>query len=454
MNADLLRDPVAAWSPFEPTAATPWNKRLAAHLFRRVGFGATVDELTTAAEQSPAEAVAKLLNGPPADLAFERQMQATADTVRAGGNAENLSAWWLYRMRYTPDPALEKLTLFWHGHFATSAAKVKDMAAMFAQNELLRRDARGDFTRMTQAISRDPAMLTYLDATVNRKTHPNENYARELLELFCLGLGNYKERDIQEVARAFSGGELRHGTFQFNPYQHDRGAKTFFGRTGNFGGEEAVRIVCEQPAAPRFIATKLYRFFIADEPQPTPELIEPLAKQLRDDRFQLPPTLNRMLGSRLFFSEAALGRKVRSPIELAIGVLRSLEGSTNLYRLATDLGQLGQSPFFPPNVKGWDGGRTWINSATLIGRGNLIGRLVRDRQHQFAGGTLATFAEKHGLKSPEQIVDGLSELLVAVPPPASVRTQLIQLANAGGDPVDRLANVIHTLGALPEFQLG
>lgn len=447
MNIDLANvDPAWAWSRYQPDAERPWNLARAAHLFRRAGFGATGSELDRALGQPPEKVVAQLLQPGDKAVQFQRQMETFGQAVLASGNAEALTPWWLYRMRHSPDPLLEKLTLFWHGHFATSAAKVSDARLMYRQHMLLRWHARGKFGPLVHAISRDPAMLLYLDSATNRKNYPNENYARELMELFCLGTGNYTEQDIQELARAFTGWEVQRGKFRFNEYEHDRGRKTILGRAGNFGGDEGVRIVLAQPAAARFIAGKLFRFFVCDEPAPPAALVEPLARALRESDFDIARVVGTILGSELFFSEYAIGRKVRSPVELGIGLLRWLEASTNMNKLSERLAELGQRPFYPPNVKGWDGGRTWINSSTLLGRANL----VRDIVAQADVGKLAAGGS---VDSPAEIVDWALASLVAVPVPSEVRDSLAQFAMTKPDGAQRIAKTIHAIGTLPEFQL-
>ncbi len=372
-------------------------------------------------------------------------------TLLAAGGTQRHSAWWLYRMLHTPDQLSEKTTLFWHGHFATSADKVTDPAAMLNQHALLRRYALGSFEAMLRGISRDPAMLRYLDSVTNRKSHPNENFAREVMELFCLGLGHYTERDIQELARCFTGWEISRGKFRFNEYQHDYGDKTVLGQTGNFDGDQGVAIVLAQPAATRFIAGKLIRYFVCDAPSIPVPLVDALADQLRDHDFNCRHAIRTILGSQLFFSEHAIGRKIRSPVELGIGLLRALEATTNMNSLATDLGQLGQAVFFPPNVKGWDGGRAWINSSTLLGRANMVRRLLGESRIGDAG--LAALAEEHGAGNSEELVDWLLELLVAVPVPSAARRPLLALARSSGQPDEVAADVVHAISTLPEFQL-
>ena len=453
-------DPKRAWAPFEPTAARPFSRALAAHLFRRAGFGATFSELDDAVKAGPGAAVERLCNPPatPESEEFEITSATLARRTVETGSQQQLAAWWLHRMCNTPDPLREKLTLFWHGHFATGAAKVGKPRLMLQQNDLLRRHATGKFEAMVKAVSRDPAMLIYLDSTSNRRIHPNENYARELLELFCLGVGNYTEADIKEIARAFTGWEVRGEHFAFNAIQHDTGTKRFFDFSGNVDGDGAVDVVLEQPAAARFIARKLVRFFAFDEPAAPDALLEPIAEDLRHNGFEIGPVVKRILASDLFFSEFAVGRKVRSPVELGVGLLRSLGATTNLVKLAAGLGDLGQALFQPPNVKGWDGGRAWINSSTLLGRANLVRQLVMGGGTRFFGGgtDLASAADRAGAQNPEKTVDWLLELLVAAPVPTAAREQLVQLMkdrNGPGDRGRRIAEVVHVIGTMPEFQL-
>ena len=459
MPTDLHNlDPVWAWAAYEPDADRPWTRRLAAHLYRRAGFGATAAEVDEAVTLGPAAAVERLCDPPHTQAAshFQRVIAALAERSAAGGDPQQLPAWWLYRMRRTPDPLLEKLTLFWHGHFATSAAKVENRRMMLAQNELLRRHARGPFADLVKAVSRDPAMLVYLDSTSNRRIRPNENYARELLELFCLGLGHYTEADIREVARAFTGREIRAGRFAFNAVQHDTGTKSFLGRSGDYDGDAAIDVVLGQPAAPRFIARKLVQFFMFDEPAAPDALVEPLATQLRQNDFAVGPAVRTLLRSNLFFSGHAVGRKIRSPVDVCVGVLRPLGATTNLLKAARGLGELGQSLFSPPSVKGWDGGRSWINSSTLLGRANFVRRVLLARETSFEAGGLAPQIESAGATTPEKTLDWLLELLVAAPVPAEARAPLVKLAAAPAAPSDRerrLRELLHAVCTLPEFHL-
>lgn len=454
LNVDLSTiDADWAWTTYSPDMQRPWTRGRAAHLYRRAGFAATTQQLDAAVQKNPADVVADLFSASESPE-YQGEIDSLAQTALASGDAANLSAWWAYRMLTSPDQLQEKCTLLWHGHFATSGEKVTDPRLMHRQNELLRRHALGNFGQLVHDVSRDPAMLIYLDSATNRKSHPNENYAREVMELFCLGEGEYTEKDIRELARCFTGWEIRNGEFRFNRFQHDGGTKTILGQTGNFSGEEGVDIVLKQAACPRFIVTKLIRFFMFDEPQPPASLVEPLADEFRAENYALEPVLRRILSSNLFYSDACIGRKVRSPVEFAAGLLRGLEGSTNAYELARGMGELGQRLFFPPNVKGWDGGRTWINSSTLLARANLIRGLLDRNETRFAGGALAELVDKLKLTGSRKVVDWLAELFLAVDLPSEIGLQLVRQAESGGpDREQRLRNTVHLITTLPEFQL-
>jgi uncharacterized protein (DUF1800 family) len=454
MPSDVnVLDPQWAWSPYEPDSARPWNRALAAHLYRRAGFSADWQTLDQAAARSPAETIDALFT-PRDDPGLEREIDSLGKTVLAGNDPKKLSAWWLHAMLRSPDPLREKVTLFWHGHFATGAEKVQDSVLMHGQCQLFRRHALGSFEELVQGVSRDPAMLVYLDSAVNRKAHPNENYAREVMELFCLGEGNYTEADIREAARCFTGWEVRRGRFYLNQRQFDLGEKTVLGRTGDFGGEDVVRVILDQPAAPRFIVRKLVRYFVFDEPEPSDALLAPLAAEFRESGLDVGRLVRRIVGSELFFSEHALGRKVRSPVELGVGLLRALEGSCNVFKLGEELAALGQELFYPPNVKGWDGGRTWINSSTLLGRASLVPRLLAEPNTRFAGGNLETLAEKHNLATVDQAVAWMAELLLAGPLPRDVKERIVARGEAApGNRHQKIAAALEALAAIPEFQL-
>jgi uncharacterized protein (DUF1800 family) len=275
-------------------------------------------------------------------------------------------------MLVTERPLEEKLTLFWHGHFATGENKVRDYRMMLQQNLMFRRLASGSFRDLLVGLLKDPAMLVYLDNGENVKAHPNENFGRELLELFTMGVGNYTEKDVREAARAFTGWTNDVLQFKLDSAQHDSGTKTFLNRTGPHGGEDIIDIILAQPVTAEFVASKLYRFFVRDDV--SPGVRAELGRTFRDSGYQLKPLLERMLMSRDFYSEPSVATQIKSPVHLVVSTYRKLA----LQQIPTipDFGRmtasLGQTLFDPPNVAGWAGGRTWITPSTLLERGNLF----------------------------------------------------------------------------------
>lgn len=448
-------DPDWAWQPWEPTEAEAWDARRAALLFRRAGFGAPDALIRASLRRSPQAVVDQLFKPDEQDLpaieSFEVESAVIAAAVRAGGDVKNLPHWWLHRMLESPRPLVEKMTLFWHGHFATGAEKVNDLQLMYEQNQRLREHALGDFGALVHGISKDPAMLIYLDSVTNRKAHANENFARELMELFCLGEGHYTEADVQQLARCFTGWEIRRHKYRFNPYQHDAGVKVVLGQEVESGESAVDQVLANAQLAP-FIARKLFRFFVADEPEPSDALIAPLAQQFVADNLSIAGMLRTLLGSQLLLSDWSLGRKVRSPLDLAIGLLRTLEGKTNVIQLAQRLRGLGQEVFFPPNVKGWDGGRAWINSSTLVGRANFVHDLVHDGATRFGGSSLEGFANDRGIGELDAFLDWFSAAFLAVPLSDRQRQQLVTAVPGGSGP-PTIRDVLSRLAALPPFHL-
>jgi uncharacterized protein (DUF1800 family) len=354
-------------------------------------------------------------------------------------------------MIFTPRPLVEKLTLFWHGHFATGAEKVMDAELMYAQNVLLRSHALGDFRQMVHQISKDPAMLIYLDSVTNRKAHPNENYARELMELFCLGEGNYSERDVQELARCFTGWEIRRKMFRFNPYQHDSGGKMILGNPDVESGEDAIDCVVAHASMPHFIVSKLFRYLVCDEPRAPDALLEPLAKDFVQSGYSVRAVVDRILQSRIMLSLWSSGRKVRSPVELAVELMRGLSATTNLDRMSKMLRPLGQALFYPPNVKGWDGGRAWINSSTLIGRANFVVDFLGDSKTRFGGTTLDAWAIEQGLASESDWRVWLVDSMLAVPLVEADRKKLAE--GMGSDATSSRASALIALLRNPKIHL-
>ena len=307
----------------------------------------------------------------------QRRLQPVVDKFFYGlyANAietQRLGLWWANRMLATPRPLEEKLTLFWHGHFATGENKVRDYRMMLQQNEMFRAHASGEFRDLLVGILKDPAMLVYLDNGENVKAHPNENFGRELLELFTMGVGNYSERDVREAARAFTGWTNDVLAFKFDSAQHDFGPKTFLGRTGPFDGEDIVDTILAQPVTAEFIASKIYRFFVRDEIEPGVKA--QLGRTYRESGYQMKPLLKQIFLSKDFYSPPAVATQIKSPVHLVVSTYKkmSLREIPTIPDFGRMTASLGQSLFDPPNVAGWAGGRTWITPSTLLNRGNLF----------------------------------------------------------------------------------
>ncbi|HVW39200.1 MAG TPA: DUF1800 family protein, partial [Pirellulales bacterium] len=266
-------------------------------------------------------------------------------------------------------------------------------------------------------------------------------------------IGHYSEHDIKEAARAFTGWELRKDEFRFNRYQHDDGMKSLLGKSGRFNGDDILKILLEQPATARFLVRKLYHFLVSETAEAPDALIEPLAAGFRAAQYDMTWLLRTMLGSNFFYSPHAVRQRVKSPIEFAIGFLHALEGSANTYALADDLRDLGQAVFFPPNVKGWDGGAAWINSSTLVGRANLVWNLLSDRDGRYHTRlALDRLPALSGINDPAAISRRVADLLLAAPLPDAVYVQLAAVAADNASP-NRLARVVQAVATLPEFQL-
>jgi uncharacterized protein (DUF1800 family) len=459
-------NPRWAWERHQPSSEAPWDMKKVGHLYRRAGFGATAAELEAALKAGPDKTIESLLKGGAGQEEFEQLTLSLAQSIGRSNNAAQLPAWWLYRMLYSPHPLREKLTLFWHNHFATSNAKVQNAGFMLGQYDLLYRHALGNFRSLVQEISKDPAMLVWLDTRGSKKGNPNENYARELMELFTLGVGNYTETDIRQAAKAFTGWEIKAGKAHFTAAQHDDGDKTVLGQTGNWQGSDIVRICLEQKSAPYFIARKLYRYLISETIDPTPELLEPLADQFKKSDYDFGKLVEIVLRSNLFFSAGVYRTSVKSPVEFAIGIVRALEGRIGTTALANSLQGLGQNLFNPPSVKGWDGGPTWLNGQTLLFRQNLALSLTSTQDDRFGRRTdPAALLKKHGKQSDAEITDFLLRLFLQgdVPPESrsqitnyleKTRQQMYPVFWTEQDTADhRVRAVCHLILTLPEFQL-
>lgn len=460
------KNPQWAWAVYRPSAAAPWDLKKVGHLYRRAAFGATWPELQAGLKAGPDELIDTLLKGRPGQEAFEQRMAPLRQSIASVNSGPSASSYWLYRMLYSPHPLQENLTLFWHNHFATSNAKVQNAGFMLRQCDLMRRHALGNFRAMLREMSQDPAMMVWLDTRLSKKGMPNENYARELMELFSLGIGHYTEKDIREAARAFTGWEIHGQEATFNPKQHDTGVKTVLGQTGDWQGEDIVRICLDQKSAPYFIVGKLYRFLMSETTPPAPEILEPLATQFRQSDYDVGALVKTMLRSNLFFSPAVYRARVKSPVDFALGIVRALEGKIGTTALARTLESLGQNLFYPPSVKGWDGGPAWLNGQTLLFRQNLALALTSTEDSRFGRRTdPAALVRKYGKHADREVLNFFLDLFLQGDVPAESRRRLEDYqrqAHQQSKPPywteedaanHRLRSLCHLVLALPEFQL-
>ena len=506
-----------------------WTVDAAAHLLRRAGFGGSIEDAERLHAMGLDRAVDALLDweGRPDPSVPSPKITLTARpdraAYRAAGSEEErqklrrqyrradymqmaaVREWWMQVMLRTEHPLRERLTLFWHGHFTSGHRDVRNSYHMYLQNTLLRRHAAGSFRDLLHAVSKDPAMLEYLDNRQNRKGHPNENYAREVMELFTLGVGNYTEDDIKEAARALSGWTFAGNRFVDNKGQHDDGAKTIFGKTGNFDGDQFLELLLAQEAAPRHIADRVFRYFAHDYPNDA--VIGGLARTLARNDWEMRPMLRQLFRSQAFYGKYARGTQVKSPVVLLVSLVRSLEMNPDVMIGASVLAaQLGQNLMDPPNVKGWPGGRDWINTSILFERYNLCATLVGEQRDKTQGinrknagqmarmrrimemreegmemggdmadgvrnrrrrrpAPLPTYdvlktVRAKDLDSPEAIVDHFCRTLFAVDVDPKVRATLLEyLKQDGGYPQrvrarrTRLHGMLRLLVSTPEFQL-
>ena len=423
-RADVPRAPVEWVDDLRPIAAADWSPERAAHLFRRAGFGATPKNIQQSVALGPRAAVMALVRpeagDDPAIVAFEpsgipdagidpfpESRPLLTDTAKAIGQAlgvevkpagnrrlqpvvdkfffwlrasalecNRIDYWWANRMLLTRRPLVEKMALFWHGHFATHEDKVRDYRKMIGQIELFQRSGLGNFRELMIAVAQDPAMLAFLDAGVNVKGASNENFAREILEMFTMGVARYSERDIRESARAFTGWNARGTRFVVDAERHDDGVKNVFGREGRFDGVQLIDLILEQPATADYIAGRIYRFFVRDDVSPQTE--RRLGTVLRENRYELAPLLETIFLSRDFYSAASVGTRIKSPVELLVSTyrklgLREVPGIPDFNEVTR---ALGQHLLHPPTVAGWAYGRAWITPGLLIERGNFVRDLM------------------------------------------------------------------------------
>ena len=452
----------------------------AAHLLRRAGFGGTPDQVEELRKLGPKLAVEKLLafskdDGTiPNPHNFRPILENATNAGQARGQAINtLQGWWLHKMLTTTQPLKEKLTLFWHGHFATGLDKVRNAFMLEEQNELFRLFGLGRFDALVLEVSRNPAMLIYLDNAENVKGHPNENYARELMELFTMGVhGGYTERDVQESARAFTGwgleksskGNIKYAgkpTFKFYPGKHDDGQKTFLEERGNFDGTDIVRMTAQHPSTARFITGKLWKFFVSEElPKAT---ADELVKLWQDTGANLREVMRVILTSEKFYATENRSSLVKSPIEYVVGALRSSAARptpAQTIALVNQLESMAQIPFYPPNVKGWDGGLEWIADGTILARlgfvgalaaGKLPGRDPSAEKKQVPAAPVPNLSWPRG-SSLDETIDLIGQHYLGTAPTGNLRKALEAFAKGRNTP-EVAKGLAHLVLVSPQFQV-
>ena len=402
-----------------PISSADWNYDRAAHVLAHAGFGGSPAEIQKLADLGHGRAIRSLvhyetipnpkmqpfvesglwdesLNGFPesrpeaTDRALKSGASMGVDTKPAGNRpiqpvsdrffywlratmleTRRLGYWWANRMLQTSHPLEQKMALLWHGHFATHENKVRDYRKMMQQIHLFERGATGNLRDLTIKVAQNPAMLYFLDAQYNVKGAPNENFAREVMELFTMGVGNYSEKDVRECARAFTGWYFDDLTFKVDPQKHDAGIKTFLGRTGNFDGVDVIRIIFEHPVTAEYLAAKIYRFLVRDEL--SPDLRKQLGAILRANNYDVKPLLTVILSSKDFYCQASYGGHIKGPVEHLVAMMKHL--GVDEIPGVPDFNQstiaMGQHLLNPPSVAGWAGGKAWITPGLLIARGNI-----------------------------------------------------------------------------------
>jgi uncharacterized protein (DUF1800 family) len=473
---------------FSPLPEKLWDRNLAAHLLDRAGFGGTPADIDSLVLMGPGKAVDSFIHAdddgdlfpkpqmlmPAERLVYkQREKAATTEEQRREIRKElgkeeytsmlNLRLWWLNRMRYTAAPLQEKATLFWHGHFATSNAKVNDSYMMWQQNETLRLYALGKFTDMLKAMSRDPAMIRWLDLGQSRKDHPNENFAREVMELFSLGEGHYTEKDIQESAKAFTGYRIDYqtGYFRFQEKDFDPGTKTFFDKSGPFTGDDIIDAIVAQPQCARFIGKKLWVFFVSENPPE--ETITGIAELLLSNGYDIGATLATIFSSAAFYSPHAVHHQIKSPVQWIMQTTKMLEIPLPDARvLENSLAALGQVVFAPPNVKGWDGGRAWISASSLLYRYNMAAYLLSGKARILGGGNtktaiipLETIAPASVRSGSDQLLDHLSFRLFNYPLQTKDRATYLTYLEKHPVPYsnDTVRDLMQIMMSTPDYQL-
>jgi len=496
-------------SHLKPLAKRDFGYAEARHLLWRAGFGGSPAQIQTLASWGMDRAVDHLLDY--ADVPFESPAPDTFDKnimrpatdkerqeYRAAQRAQNenvlaqtrlrrqqaqrrdrqqigeMQRWWLKRMIETPRPFEEKMTLFWHGRLATGYRTIENSYHMYLQNQTYRANAAGNYGELLTSVIRDPAMLKYLDNDESSKRQPNENLARELMELFSLGVGAYSERDIKEGARALTGYTFEDDDFFFRQENHDTGNKNILGTRAPHDGESFVRAILSQRACSHYVCSNLYRFFARHVPtdptqqdKATDRIVGLMATKLRKSDFELRPVLRQLFKSEHFYHESVQRELIKSPVELVVGAVRSMNAPVRDLAVLNDaLDLMGQRLFFPPSVKGWDGGRSWVNTSTMFVRQNILAFLLTGKKPVGYDATAGADAfdpmpllealetgDRGASSDPARVVDYLLRLTLGNSP-AHARKVLTEFIDShGGVRPDVVTGALLLVTAMPEYQL-
>jgi uncharacterized protein (DUF1800 family) len=392
------------------------------------------------------------LLGPEAGVAaFERTYKSFEDSVRDGESAEGLRKWWLRRMIETPDPLREKMTLFWHGHFAVSNREVSSAAMMVDHVRLLRRGALGSYRDLLAAVAGDPAMLKCAGSAENRRARPAAGFPRVLLQHLTVGPGACSEGDVSESARAFTGWFVRRNQAQYIEREHDEGEKTVLGERGHWGGSDVVRIALDRRASAEMLVRELWRYLISEEAEPGPDLLEPLVDGFYPD-YDVAALLERILRSNLFYSPLAYRARVKSPVEYAVGIVRAHEALVATEPLAIDLAGLGQDVCHPPTGDGWPGGRYWVNGFTMAGRANLAADLLAGSGRYGRKLDPEALSARHGRANMTAAAEFLGDVFLQGDLPPGI-TDLLRRAAGRGRLSEQARRLAGCLVTLPEYHL-
>jgi uncharacterized protein (DUF1800 family) len=452
------------WGTYQPDEQAPWNLRRVVHLHRRAGFAATWNEIQRDLKDGPEASIARVLSGKAASEGVPEKFAETAnllgDTAASSRDPARLKAWWVYRMMFGPDPLTERLVQMWHNHFATSNLKVQDLTAMHQQNERFRALSRKRFAEILNAAVREPALLVWLDAPANRKGHPNENLGRELMELFTLGIGHYSEKDVKEAARALTGWTVNEdGKFDEIPTRHDDGEKVIHGKKGKWKGDDLVKMLLEHPATAQRLVFRVCEAFMGENAVDANATNE-LADGLRQRDLDVGWAVEAVLRSQAFFADKNIGNRVLSSVEYVVGAARALElfdPPSSTLVLAEWATRLGQDLFYPPNVGGWPGGRTWLTTRSVIGRANYAAALVDGKLVGRPGPMDAlALAERHGNgKDRDTVIAFYTKLLLGVEPTPAWNERLTAALGSGNNAEpDTIRKLVALILTMPEAQLG